>query len=623
MTLIAVYLIAVVLFLLILISLGFQPKFLARSSGVLLFVSAVLGTLFYGYGYHVLCGSVTEAATRTLFSVFCMFLGRNDISAIAAAPLLRAPAMQVALYLTHLLALYCTTSAVVQAIGTRLIRTLHLLLVRRGALHVIYGVNEDTLSFAEQLLSQKAGTVVFVDDGEGSRLDGRILRLGSLLLSDEDAKSGGAALLRKLGMAPGDRAMTLYCLSRNTGGNLRFAKAVQGALSQVGIRPAQTALTVLLSEASKGAALQAEDDRCGFGAVHAMEPADLLARLAVKALPPCRTMIFDDEGRATEDFEALVVGFGLTGQAMLRQLLLNGQFAGSRFRVTVVARDPWQQAGAFFSRSPGLQDAYAIDFLDADARSMDLFRFLSERGSALKYAVLCTGSEKENDEIARALRDLFRQQSIRAALLQCTSSGVRKAQDDFGPAAFWGLYTPDILCGDRLDRMAQVMNHQYHLSEGRTVEEDWRRCDYFSRMSCRAAADFVPAFLAAAHTDEDTVKQNGLSLTEAQLDSLAETEHMRWCAFHYVMGYQPMTEATWNARADQYRQEVAETGRSSLRIGKDTLRRLHACLVPWAELDALSARESAVTGTPVQYRQLDRDNVIMIPDMLRAAGERD
>ena len=37
--------------------------------------------------------------------------------------------------------------------------------------------------------------------------------------------------------------------------------------------------------------------------------------------------------------------------------------------------------------------------------------------------------------------------------------------------------------------------------------------------------------------------------------------------------------------------------------------KLHACLVDWEELDALSARENGVTGGNVDYKQYDRDNV--------------
>jgi len=94
-------------------------------------------------------------------------------------------------------------------------------------------------------------------------------------------------------------------------------------------------------------------------------------------------------------------------------------------------------------------------------------------------------------------------------------------------------------------------------------------------------------------------------------------EHLRWCAFHLTMGYRPMPEDVYHRRAQQYQTEVEQAGPSSIRSGKDTAEKLHACLIPWEELDQLSRRETEVTGVPVDYKELDRDNVRLIPDMLK------
>lgn len=57
----------------------------------------------------------------------------------------------------------------------------------------------------------------------------------------------------------------------------------------------------------------------------------------------------------------------------------------------------------------------------------------------------------------------------------------------------------------------------------------------------------------------------------------------------------------------------------TIRISKNTLLRTHACLIPWEELDALSAKENAVTGRSVDYKQLDINNVLAVPRLLRPA----
>jgi hypothetical protein len=46
----------------------------------------------------------------------------------------------------------------------------------------------------------------------------------------------------------------------------------------------------------------------------------------------------------------------------------------------------------------------------------------------------------------------------------------------------------------------------------------------------------------------------------------------------------------------------------------------HACLIPWDDLDGLSRRENAVTGGSVDYKSLDTDNVLAMPDILRRLG---
>ena len=103
--------------------------------------------------------------------------------------------------------------------------------------------------------------------------------------------------------------------------------------------------------------------------------------------------------------------------------------------------------------------------------------------------------------------------------------------------------------------------------------------------------------------------------------NLGEMEHLRWCAFHYCMGYQTMPETVFAQRAALYREEVRKNGSSRIRVGKDTDSKLHACLIPWEELPALDRREKEMTGRIVNYQQMDLDNVYLIPDLLREGGE--
>jgi hypothetical protein len=126
----------------------------------------------------------------------------------------------------------------------------------------------------------------------------------------------------------------------------------------------------------------------------------------------------------------------------------------------------------------------------------------------------------------------------------------------------------------------------------------------------------MDAFLAQAHMDRKTAAEEGLGKDPQILETLAQSEHLRWMAFHAAMGYRPMPAEVYDAREAQFLKEKAEDGKGRTRVGKDTKAKLHACMIPWDDLDALSERESRAKGTPVDYKQMDRDNVLAIKDQL-------
>ena len=605
------YMVTFLLLTLLIISLGFNPKKLKQLTSIFLIIACTFGTLLYGYGLSKICGNLLESVMRTIFAVFCMFLGRNEISALSSVPLLKKPVLQVVIYLVHLLALYATASAVVSAVGMKLIRSLRLMFARRGELHLIYGANDRTVSFAEKLKRQTKGFVILAD-GSAAAFEDRILRMGGLLFTTDDATTPTAAFLKKIGLRPGKRRLTVYCLDDNPTANLRYAKTMLTALQTARIQPEQTALEIILDDGLAGEALQAAEGRPGYGSVAAFERAELLARLMIRSWPAFRTMQFDENGRAQEDFEAIVVGFGATGRAVLRSLVMNGQFDGSRFHATVIAKDLNQNAGNFFSRYQGLTEAYNIEFVEESARSRAVYEQIVPRLQHLNYVAICTGSEKENAEIAAELTGYLNARNLHPQIVQVSESGVSRASDDSGVLTSVDFYTPEILCSTKLDEMAMEINHSYHASEGHTAAEDWLRCDYFSRMSCRAAADYLDAFLFACGTDRAGAAEHGCAPDAQTLETLSRTEHLRWCAFHYAMGYRAMSDDVFDSRANEYRRQVEQTGSSGLRIGKDTAHKFHACLIPWDALEGLDEKMYAATGKRTDYKEMDRENVRMI-----------
>ena len=294
---------------------------------------------------------------------------------------------------------------------------------------------------------------------------------------------------------------------------------------------------------------------------------------------------------------------------------MNGQFVGSTMHAAIVALNTQERSGNFFFRYPGLKEAYDITLMDSNARSLEFYRYLEERRERLNMIVVCTGNEEENAKVAREITSFLADDKRPIPVIQCSENGLCVVDPETGLPETISLYSPQVLSPEQLDTGAKLLNHQYHLSEGHTAEEDWGACDYFSRMSCRASVEFADAFLHLTGTSREQAKADGWEFSPEQLDLLAQTEHLRWSAFHYCMGYRAMPEDVFELQAAQIREAKAK-GLLPIRLGKDTENKLHACLTGWDELEELADREAAVTGIRKDYQQMDRDNILMIRKLL-------
>ena len=614
---ISVILCTTAIFAAIMLNLAVRPTVSRKLIGFAVAITAIGGLLVYGYGYACTVDSIALAVIRATFAVCTIFVGENNLGDIIDAPLLQYTSVQIAFWLLHLMGLFGSTSAIITAIGSKVLRQLRMWLIRNRDLAVIYSLTPNTLDFGRKLLEEGNYSLVFVDADGDNNLSGPVDHMGSLLYSDSDALNASPRFLKKLGLRPGNRKIRLYALDDDIVADQQYAQSFLHTLQLLDIRTEQSALTIRGPEDETDNCFQARKEFYGYGSVISLNEPEMTARLLIRSHPPCTTLTFSDQGRALQDFHALIIGFGKFGQAILKQLVMNSQFEGSSCRISVFAPDYDQVMGRLFSECEELLKQYHIDFHNHDGRSRELYNYLNQNAGSIRYIVICTGDDLMNAEIAGELQPYLSRRGYNIPVYQCSSSGVRhKVHAD--KVVQHSIYTPELLCSDTIDRMAMVLNQSYCGSG--TLHENWLNCDYFSRMSSRASADFAGSLLHSA----------GVSINEALerwepqgelLENLAKTEHLRWCAFHYSMGFRSMRQEEFQRRAEVYRQELAETGVGKIRISKDLNQRIHACLVPWEQLDELSARENAITGKNTDYKEMDRNNVRAIPNVLRAIEE--
>ena len=617
MEIVLVIALTLILFLAMILLLAAKPKYAGRITSTFIVAAGLGGLFFYGYGFAATVDNFWLATVRALLGVCGMYVGKMELSSISAAPLMQSTHMQLLFWVVHLLALYATASAAITTVGAEALRKLRLWLAHRGTLHLIYGVSDDTLALGREILKQKRGSVVFIDTTADAGNAASIAKAGCVLRSDGSAIQADSAFLKSVGGCRNGRGIHVYALENLAADNLLYARRMLKTLEENSVVPAQTSLVIRASENSGAPLLQALGEQYGYGTVSVIQDAGLAARTLIQKFPPCDYIAFDSDGRAAQDFEALIIGFGQVGQSVLRHLVMNGQFERSNFRASVFAPDCNAVKGHFAKSYPQVLERYDIDFHAFDARSEVFYNHLSGRGSKLKYIVICTGQETMNLEIAENLADHLQAADLYIPIFLCSHRDVQHFNaPDLGCKSF-SFYRPEVLSMEELDGLAMLVNSHYQSDSGKTPWEHWLCCDYFSRMSCRATADFIPAVLRMAGRTEDQVQQSGWDLTPAQLENMSRTEHLRWCAFHFCMGFDTMTEKEYADRAAAYLRQV-QSGEKPLRIGKNMQNRTHACLIGWDDLDALSQRESGITGKPTNYKESDRQNILLIPELLRA-----
>ena len=593
-------------------------------------VTVIIAFIIYGLGYgseimkaiddpNVADPEPVTYCTYILLTVWdsCRIFGGSNNWDVVKDVLGENTLGQLLFWVVHLLAISTSAGAVIMTLGSRLLKKIRINIYRKRDIALIYGLSENTLEFGLQLMEKEESALIYVDESGQTALQKTVDQMSALLRSDADALSGNVEFLKDIGLKPGNRKLHVYALNRSMIANQRYATRLLESLKEKGITPEQTTLTMLYNGDETENPLQATESNYGYGSVISVNEPEMVARILVRQYPPCKVMDFDENGKATKGFHGVIIGFGRIGQAVLKQLVMNSQFYDSKSRITVFAPDYKKRMGWLTHECPEMLKHYAINLKPYDGRSNQLYNYLEENIGTVNYVAVCAGGEIMNMEIAEKLQTFLNRRNCAAPILMCSQKGiVHYSSDDVGTTH--PIYTPELLCTDQIDRMAMILNQSY-IGKG-DMRENWKKCNYFDRMSSRAAADFMDALLCAA----GVTRKEALESWDPKgqlLENLAASEHLRWNAFHYFMGFRPMTEEEFEARSKEYLAKKDMDPKTPNKIRKDMEKRIHACIIPWKDLDAFSAKENAITKGSEDYAENDRKNVRDIRKILRMLEE--
>ena len=618
----AVILLAALVFCAMILSLAAKPKFTKQFIGFCALFSAAGGLLLYGIGFACVLDDPVQQVIRTVLNVCRMYAGVHNFAEVSAAPIFNNRIVLILFWLVHLMAFYTTTSAAISTLGAAALRRLKFWLQRYGDSVIIYGISDDTVEFGRSLMAEGVHNITYVGSKPDASCEAAINAAGGLVRSDYSALNPDEKFLKSLGSHTGKPKLTLYALDADGNRNQAYASALLEAMRKAGVDTGDTRLVMRSADDSVESGLAQTADRYGYGDVRNFTNASLAARLLMQSMPPCEKLDFNEDGSAQGDFDAVVVGFGKTGRTVLRYLIRNAQFVGSHFRAAVFSPNAQDENGYFCNSNPGLVEAYDIQFCNTDAKSRDFYSYLRSHAATIRYVVVCTGSLARDNELVCEISAFLAQLGCDAAVCLCSGRGISWCARPGEPMQYRNVCSAGVIGSDTCDRMAMMLNYSYVNDKNITPQQAWAGCDYFSRESSRASADFIRAFLRITGTTEDALGADSWQNKSPELlENLGITEHLRWCAFHYSMGFVGMPEEILRARGQRYQSEVADKGSSKLRITKDLSHRMHACLCSWEDLEKLSRIEESFTGKYIDYKDMDIRNVLALPNVLRAAKE--
>lgn len=597
------------------------------------FVFVAVGFLLYTASYLSSGTSLAAslfAALRGILSVARMFFINDDHSVLVSIQgaqwLTENIYVQIIFWLCHVAALIIVQTALIALFGRKLIDSFRLRFGHHKEVYIIKGSDKNAFLLAENIATHdavqkhpdKKRLIVFLleeDDDEKkiyektSRFDGiaQVLdRNHDLLYCLKKTRLGKRNWLRK------EKKYTIILMPKNESAPDNASLIAEFAKKK-NVNPDMLDIFVFVSsewdrkkieeitQARKG------DQRKYPYTFHIVNEVDLLVRQMIEKHPPfeCPGLNFSG-GAASRNFTVMILGFGAVGQSALLHLVMNGQFVKSSMRAIIVDRDIEHLREHFLHCYPSLKQCCEIEFMPFDVRETNFYKLLNGN-HYLDYVVVSLNDDILNKQTALDIQLHYKRKDIKE-LPFIAVSGKKRALHDakqdkeifiFGCRE--DIYKESVIIREKADRMAKAVNDVYNNKNPKKAKL-WTERDWFEQESNRALADFIPAMLKLAGIQIDNVPKEShlVKNNDTLVEVLAQTEHLRWNAFHVAMGWQPISIEEMRQRFD---------GTST----RESTARLHVCLVSWDKLDEIGEAYKE------DFKKYDREIIEKIPSILSEA----
>ncbi len=622
--------------------------YLKKGKGLVSFIKNILvpctifgGLIVYFIGYHMNApGRWVSNSLQAVYSTCRLFLMGNDLVEIKDK-VHGNPTFILWFSVINTSAAFIFVFVFLNLFGKLILNKIRVRFNNPKSIYIFYGVNEPSILLGNDIISKNGKKFIAyinnLDSNETDNMYYKIESIGAFILSrkspleslklnNEDSiissnekKDANVRicvnndylskfhLLSKVLKKP----THLFFLTENEDVNIRSALSAIGEISTgtvstditLYIRIKSTDLEELyykrLSPKIKGVTLRFIND------------AEITARQLLMKCHPVDFVEPDSlKSVAKSDFNLMLVGFGNTGDAVLRKLVEAGQFVGNQFNAWIIDKDVNSRAGSFMNRYPGISKICNIRFLQMETGEVRFFDLIRENFNTLDLIIIALGDDTLNVHTAVDIHQLILKKnnvSIRTLIRMKDDDNYDCLflNDENKEMIFFGreknIYTEDIILRERLEITARKV-HAFYSKNKSTSVESWNLISRTKQLSNISVAEHFHAKLKMTGLSVEKIKSmNDVNefvsyLNEESLRNLAIGEHLRWAAQLYVNGWD-----TWQLSS------IPVDATSN----KDEDKKLHACLVNWDDLAAVNERFGE------DYYSYDTNNVINMFYLIR------
>lgn len=571
-----------------------------RNEELVIAVIAIFGVIIYAIGYFCeFDGSMLSffiCLERTFLATILMFLGVDKLGEISNNSIINNNIMLLAFWSCHLIAVTLTINVALQTFGKKFLINTKFFFSKHSDIYIIYGLNDRTIKLAKALnaYDKNKKYILIVDEKTEKQFEESINNQKSNILyrNDKRALEVNKSFIESLHLNQNCK-LVLYSLKDDYKANFDYAvKFDEKMKSYV---PKKYSLKMIGDEFEIYNNL---NDNTKYEDIYVFDECDLVTRQLINYYPPCNYIDFENyKAKKGSIFKCMIIGLDDFGQEAFKKLLLNGQFYNNEFNIFLVDENVDEKLGVFKANYKGLFDEECI--LNWKYETIDTQYLSSEvcykiKNGKIKYIVVSTNNNENNMYIAKKLYSFKHYNSIEFDIFVCNNDALIK-YNGINDIKKYDIYSAEMLLKNDIDDYVKKYHYKGKYKEKyHNKEECWKNTDAYGRLSNRAAADFSKSFLKILNIDKKDITTKIDSLSMEEKETLAKTEHLRWCAYEYLLGFTKMSRDVHKEFED--------------RIDKE--RKLQACLVDWDELDEVSKIQNSLKKEENRnFKMADINNV--------------